>query len=58
MKKFSLIVAGVAALAAASVAQAGTLEDVRAKGFVQCGVSQGLPGFQIQTTVVTGQVWM
>ena len=25
--------------------QAGTLEDVRAKGFVQCGVSQGVPGF-------------
>ena len=45
MKKLSLIVAGVAALAVASVAQAGTLEDVRAKGFVQCGVSQGLPGF-------------
>ena len=45
MKKFSLIVAGVAALAAASAAQAGTLEDVRAKGFIQCGVSQGLPGF-------------
>ena len=45
MKKLSLIVAGVAALAAASAAQAGTLEDVRAKGFIQCGVSQGLPGF-------------
>jgi len=45
MKKLSLIVAGVAAFAAASVAQAGTLEDVRAKGFIQCGVSQGLPGF-------------
>ena len=45
MKKLSLIVAGVAALTAASVAQAGTLEDVRAKGFIQCGVSQGLPGF-------------
>jgi general L-amino acid transport system substrate-binding protein len=24
---------------------AGTLDDVRSKGFVQCGVSQGLPGF-------------
>lgn len=24
---------------------AGTLQDVQAKGFVQCGVSQGLPGF-------------
>ncbi|MGB2463643.1 MAG: amino acid ABC transporter substrate-binding protein [Candidatus Puniceispirillaceae bacterium] len=45
MKKISLIVAGVAALTAASAVQAGTLEDVRAKGFVQCGVSQGLPGF-------------
>jgi len=45
MKKFSFMIAGVAGLLAASVAQAGTLEDVRAKGFVQCGVSQGLPGF-------------
>ena len=45
MKKISLIVAGVAALTAASTVQAGTLDDVRAKGFVQCGVSQGLPGF-------------
>jgi len=45
MKKLSLIAVGVAALAAASAAQAGTLEDVRAKGFIQCGVSQGLPGF-------------
>jgi len=44
MKKFSLLIAG-AALFAASAAQAGTLEDVRAKGFIQCGVSQGLPGF-------------
>jgi general L-amino acid transport system substrate-binding protein len=26
-------------------AAAGTLEDVRAKGFLQCGVNQGLPGF-------------
>jgi len=45
MKNLSLIVAGVAALTAASAVQAGTLEDVRAKGFIQCGVSQGLPGF-------------
>ena len=27
---------------------AGTLDDVKAKGFVQCGVSQGLPGFSNQ----------
>ena len=30
---------------AASAASAGTLDDVKAKGFVQCGVSQGLKGF-------------
>ena len=45
MKKLSIMIAGVAGLLAASTAQAGTLEDVRAKGFVQCGVSQGVPGF-------------
>lgn len=28
-----------------SGASAATLDDVKAKGFVQCGVSQGLPGF-------------
>ena len=28
-----------------SAASAATLDDVKAKGFVQCGVSQGLPGF-------------
>ncbi|MGE3830170.1 MAG: amino acid ABC transporter substrate-binding protein [Parvibaculaceae bacterium] len=32
-------------LAAVSAASAGTLDDVKAKGFVQCGVSQGLIGF-------------
>ncbi|MEO1702015.1 MAG: amino acid ABC transporter substrate-binding protein [Pseudomonadota bacterium] len=37
---------GAAALAlTASTASAATLDDVKAKGFVQCGVSQGLPGF-------------
>ncbi|MGB1441558.1 MAG: amino acid ABC transporter substrate-binding protein, partial [Candidatus Puniceispirillaceae bacterium] len=45
MKKLSIMIAGVAGLLAASAAQAGTLEDVRAKGFIQCGVSQGVPGF-------------
>lgn len=38
-----------AALATAGLLSAGasaaTLDDVRAKGFVQCGVSPGLPGF-------------
>ncbi len=43
------IVTGMLAVAAmalsASTASAATLDDVKAKGFVQCGVSQGLPGF-------------
>ncbi len=37
---------GVAALAmSATTGTAATLDDVKAKGFVQCGVSEGLPGF-------------
>ena len=40
-------VAGVAVVAGFSVsaASAATLDDVKAKGFVQCGVSTGLAGF-------------
>ena len=39
-------VLGAAVMAlTASAASAATLDDVKAKGFVQCGVSQGLPGF-------------
>jgi len=34
-----------AALTFGGAASASTLDDVKAKGFVQCGVSQGLPGF-------------
>jgi general L-amino acid transport system substrate-binding protein len=37
--------AATASLIAATAATAGTLDDVKAKGFVQCGVSQGLIGF-------------
>jgi general L-amino acid transport system substrate-binding protein len=33
------------AIAGSAAASAATLDDVKAKGFVQCGVSQGLPGF-------------
>jgi general L-amino acid transport system substrate-binding protein len=36
--------AAVSAIAA-TAASAGTLDDVKAKGFIQCGVSQGLKGF-------------
>jgi general L-amino acid transport system substrate-binding protein len=39
-------VVGAAALGlTAGAAVSATLDDVKAKGFVQCGVSQGLPGF-------------
>lgn len=40
-------IAASAVLASMSLAgaQAGTLQDVQKKGFVQCGVSQGNPGF-------------
>ena len=46
MKK-SLIAAAVAAVVGlgAASASAGTLDNVKAKGFLQCGVSQGLAGF-------------
>ena len=45
MDRIKLLAAGAAALVIGAGAQAGTLDDVRAKGFVQCGVSQGVPGF-------------
>jgi len=46
-KKILSAVVGVAAVAGmgATVASAATLDDVKAKGFVQCGVSTGLAGF-------------
>ncbi|MBS3647413.1 amino acid ABC transporter substrate-binding protein [Pseudaminobacter sp. 19-2017] len=46
MKNTLKVVLGAAALGLmASVASAGTLEDVKAKGFVQCGVNTALAGF-------------
>lgn len=46
MKKLVLSTAlGAAVAVAASTAGAATLDDIKAKGHVQCGVSQGLPGF-------------
>ena len=50
MKKITTAIVGLAGVAMASNALADghggkTLEAVMAKGFVQCGVSQGLPGF-------------
>ncbi|MFQ6022490.1 MAG: amino acid ABC transporter substrate-binding protein [Acidiferrobacterales bacterium] len=39
------VAAALASYAVVGVVQAATLDDVKRKGFVQCGVSQGLPGF-------------
>ena len=48
-KKISILAAGLAAgLMVAGLAQAGaTFDAVKKKGFVQCGVSTGLPGFSV-----------
>ena len=46
MTKLSLLTIGaVLAFGTVTAAHAGTLDDVKKKGFVQCGVSQGLAGF-------------
>lgn len=41
----SILFCCVSILMIPSMASAGTLDNVRKKGHVQCGVSQGLPGF-------------
>lgn len=45
MKVSILPIAVGVALGLTAAASAATLDDVKAKGFIQCGVSQGLPGF-------------
>ncbi len=45
MKLFKALVLATALSGLATAAYATTLDDVKAKGFVQCGVSQGLIGF-------------
>lgn len=44
-KTFGVLAAVAAAGLFASAASAATLDDVKKKGFIQCGVSEGLPGF-------------
>ncbi len=44
-KTFSAIAAFATAAVVSAGVSASTLDDVKAKGFIQCGVSQGLPGF-------------
>ena len=41
----SLALGAAVSVAGITAASAGTLDDVKSKGFVQCGVSQGLIGF-------------
>jgi len=45
MRKIAYTLAAAGALMAASLAQADTLADVKARGSLKCGVSQGLSGF-------------
>ena len=48
LKTTLAVLTAAAALGAVSTAQAGaTLDAVKKKGFVQCGVSDGLPGFSV-----------
>ncbi|MCY4229424.1 MAG: amino acid ABC transporter substrate-binding protein, partial [Alphaproteobacteria bacterium] len=44
MKLKTTLVAATAAVAVSAAAQGATLDDVKAKGFIQCGVSTGLAG--------------
>jgi general L-amino acid transport system substrate-binding protein len=40
-----LVASALSTMAAASAAYAGTVDDVRARGVLNCGVNEGLPGF-------------
>ena len=56
-KVFAWVFGAAISAVAATAAQAGTLDDVKQKGFVQCGVSQGLPGFSNPDSRTTGPAW-
>jgi general L-amino acid transport system substrate-binding protein len=45
MKLTKVLLAAAAATAMVGTASAGTVDDLRAKGFLQCGVSTGVAGF-------------
>ena len=55
MKKIVYAVAGLAAATMVSSAQAGTLEDVQARGVLNCIVSTGTPDSRIRMTVANGR---
>ncbi len=46
-KVLSWVLGAAASAVAATAAAAGTLDDVKTKGFVQCGVTTGLIGFAV-----------
>jgi general L-amino acid transport system substrate-binding protein len=55
LKSTLAVLTAAAALGVASFAQAGaTLDAIQKKGFVQCGVSDGLPGFSVADS--TGKI--
>ncbi len=61
MKKMMIATLAAASvlLAVANQAHAGaTLDAVQKKGFVQCGISDGLPGFSMPMQTVSFQVLM
>lgn len=45
MNRVLLVVVSIVAMLAASVSEAATLDDVKARGVLTCGVNTGLPGF-------------
>lgn len=45
MRTFALSLGALLTLSAATVVRADTLADVKQRGYLKCGVSQGLPGF-------------
>ena len=55
MKKILIAMAGLAGVVAATSASAGTLEDVRARGHLNCIVNTGLTGLRAQMMRATGQ---
>ena len=58
-KFMGLAFAATASLFAASAATAGTLDDVKAKGFVQCGVNAGSDRILVlRMRRTTGPAWM
>jgi len=50
MTKFSLVLSILFGLLCSNAAQAGTLDDVKKRGYLQCGVSTGLAGFAMPGT--------